>query len=87
MDQQRLGDEVADAHARIERGIGVLEDHLHVAAHRLALVAAEAGQIAPANDDIAAVRHEPDQRLGGRRLAAAGFADQRQRLVRARSRS
>ena len=24
------------AHARIERGVGVLEDHLHVAAHRLA---------------------------------------------------
>ena len=37
VDEQRLGDEVADAHARIERGVGVLEDHLHVAAHRLAL--------------------------------------------------
>ena len=31
---QRLGDEVADRHARVERGVGVLEDHLHVAAHR-----------------------------------------------------
>ena len=34
--EQRLGDEVADAHARIERGVGVLEDHLDVAADRLA---------------------------------------------------
>ena len=37
MDQQRLGNEVADAHARVERGIGILENHLHVAANRLAL--------------------------------------------------
>ena len=70
------------AHARVERGVGVLEDHLHVAAHRLARVAAEARQIAPADHDVAAVGHQPGQRLGGGRLAAAGFADQRQRLAR-----
>ena len=33
---QRLGDDVADRHARIERGIRVLEDHLHAAAQRAA---------------------------------------------------
>ena len=34
VDQQRLADDVADRHARVERGVGVLEDHLHVPAQR-----------------------------------------------------
>ena len=63
MDDQRLGDEIADAHARVERGEGVLENHLHVAAHGLAFVAAEARQIAPADDDVAAVGHQPASAL------------------------
>ena len=33
VDLDRLGDDVADRHARVERGVRVLEDHLHVAAH------------------------------------------------------
>ena len=33
VDDHRLGDELADGHARIERGEGILEDHLHVPAH------------------------------------------------------
>ena len=31
---QRLGEDLADRHARIERRIGVLEDHLHAPAQR-----------------------------------------------------
>ena len=34
MNAQRLGDDVAHPPARIERGIGVLEDHLHLAPQR-----------------------------------------------------
>ena len=34
VDRQRLGDEVAHGHPGVERGVGVLEDHLHVAQHR-----------------------------------------------------
>ena len=43
---QRLGDQVADAHARIERGVGILEDHLDVAPDRLHRLAAEAADVA-----------------------------------------
>ena len=32
MDAQRLGDQIADPPARVERGIGVLEHHLHLGA-------------------------------------------------------
>ena len=31
MDLQRLGDDVVDGHARIERGVGILEDDLDLA--------------------------------------------------------
>ena len=34
VEQQRLGQHVADLLARIERAIGVLEDDLHLAAQR-----------------------------------------------------
>ena len=32
VDDKRLGDDVFDAHARIERGVRILEDNLHAAA-------------------------------------------------------
>ncbi|HRQ23987.1 MAG TPA: hypothetical protein PLF42_11230, partial [Anaerolineales bacterium] len=32
VDDERFADDAADGHARVERGVGVLEDHLHVAA-------------------------------------------------------
>ena len=38
VDHQRLGHSLADRHARIERGIGVLEDHLRRAAYGSHLV-------------------------------------------------
>ena len=34
VDDERLADELADRHARVERGVGVLEHHLDVAADR-----------------------------------------------------
>ena len=34
-DVQRLEDDLFDAHARVERAGGVLEDHLHLAVKRL----------------------------------------------------
>ena len=33
VDRQRLGDRGADRHARIERSVGILKDHLRFAAH------------------------------------------------------
>ena len=41
VDHQRLADDRADRHARVERGVRVLEDDLHVAAQRAQRLAAE----------------------------------------------
>ena len=40
MDDQRLGHDFFHAHARVERGEGVLKDDLHVAAEAAELAAA-----------------------------------------------
>ena len=80
---QRLADDRADRHARVERGVGVLEDDLHVAAR------ARAARRLPSARDVLAL--EPDLARGrldqaqdaapGRRLAAARLADEAERLA------
>ena len=42
---QRLGEDLADRHARIERGVGILEDDLHVPAQTAQLVLVEVGDL------------------------------------------
>ena len=86
MDAQRLGDQVADAAARIERGVGILEHHLHLVADGPQLRAGRAARCprpskrsSPDGDVV-----EADEAAAERRLAAAGFADQAQRSRRAR---
>ena len=82
MDAQRPGDDFADPHLRIERGIGILEDHLHVAARPADLVGALPHQVLAAEDDLAAGRTiELQDGAPGRRLAAAALADQAQRFA------
>ena len=39
VDVQALGDDVADDHARVQGGLGVLEDHLHLAVQNACLLA------------------------------------------------
>ncbi len=39
VDQQALGDDVADGHARIQGGVRILEDDLHLPAQRLEFAA------------------------------------------------
>ena len=70
------------AHPRVERRVGVLEDHLHVAPRRPHL----AGRIG--EHVVAPIAHFARGRLdqaqhaaAGRALAAAGFADQAERLA------
>src|SRR5215510_12228214 len=41
----RLGDDLTDGHARVERGVGVLEDDLHLLAHGDHAAAIESGKI------------------------------------------
>ena len=67
--------------------IRVLEDHLHLPAQRPQLVARQAGDVdlaafAGAESDRAVGRRDgPQDAARGGGLAAAGFADQRQRLA------
>ena len=77
VDLQRLLDRAADGEPRVERGVRVLEDHLHLAAQRPQLLAAQADELA------ALVLHRPGARLDQlqhaapeRRLARAALADQ-----------
>ena len=82
MERQRLGQDLADGHARIERRIGILEDDLRIAAEGAQFVGVQCEQIASLEANSSRIRldqaqHQPAD--GG--FAAAGFADQRQRLA------
>src|SRR5712691_6760405 len=82
MDGQRLADDCADFHARVERGIGILEDDLHVAAQRTERCAGEGGDVSAVKPDFAGGRlGQPQDAAPGRRFAAAGFADKTERLA------
>ena len=85
---QRLGDDVADGHARVERGERVLEDDLHRAPVPPQRLAAEPREIVAEPDHAARGRLDQAQdRAAERRLAAAGLADHAERLARRRARS
>ena len=76
MNGQRLGNDFGDAHARIERSEGVLNNHLHLAALRAQLFSAQREKISRVKTEFTAVRFDQSQehtRQGG--LAAAAFAD------------
>ena len=82
MDPKALADDVADAHPRIERADRVLEDDLHVPAHLLQRRALEGDHVDAVEADLARGRLEqPQQRASERRLAAAGLADEPDRLA------
>ena len=82
-DLHRLGDRAADAHARVERGMRILEDELQAAAH-----ARQVGAALRTGDGLAEQAHraggglvEADDDAAGGRLARAGFADKPQRFA------
>ena len=73
----RLGNCGAHRHARIEAGERILEDHLHGPAHVAQLLRIHGQHILAVEQDFAALRlDKAHDRASGRRLAAAGFADQ-----------
>jgi hypothetical protein len=79
---ERLGEDLAHRHARVERGIGILEDDLHVAAHPPQVALAEVGDLLALEAHRAPGRvHQAEHEAAGRRLAAARFAHQRQGLA------
>src|SRR5207248_5497033 len=68
--------------APVQRRERVLEDHHHLAAYRAHLAPGQVRDVAAAEDDLAARRIEqPHDAARERRLAAAGFADDSQRLA------
>src|SRR4029077_8857552 len=77
MQAQRAAENFADSHARIERTIRVLEDHLHSPAQRTKFCLAEMRDVLSVKGDAAGgglSQAHDDARE--RRLAAAGLADQ-----------
>jgi len=64
---------------RIERGVGILEDDLHVAAQRAQRLAVEPRDLGALEPDLAGTGlDQPQDAAAGRRLAAARFAHQPQ---------
>ena len=84
MDDRAFRDDVDDALARIERGVGILKHHLHAFADRAELAARETRDIGAAKQDFAAIdRHQPGDGARQSALARAAFADEAQRLAAA----
>ncbi len=81
---ERLVDHLADGHARVERGVGVLEDHLDAPAHGAQRCRIERRHVDALEQDPAARRllQLQDAAAGGG-FAAARFAHQAQGLAAA----
>ena len=76
-------DDLPDRHARIERRVRILEDHLHVLPRAAQLGAGQLRDVDVAEHHAPAGRFDqPQHRPAERRLAAAGLADQPERLAR-----
>ena len=82
MDAERLADDIARRHARIERGERILEDDLHRAPMLAQIGLAEMGDIEAVELNAAAGRlDQPQDGARHRRFAAAGLPDHAQRFA------
>src|SRR3990172_3166461 len=83
MNAPRLEDRAADREARVERRVGILEDHLHPAAKGPQLLLLRAAHVDPVEGDAARVGLvQPNQAASERALSAPGLADDAERLLR-----
>jgi len=77
-----LGDDIENLQSWIERGIGVLKDHLDRFAHRDHLLVVVIGDVLAVNFDPTAGRFvELDNGFGNGGFAASAFADQAEHLA------
>src|SRR5713101_1558082 len=84
MDHDRLGDNLADLHARIQRAVRVLENDLNPPPQRQKLFAFQLCDVDAVIEDLAAGRPlEPQDAPAGRGLATAALADQPEGLAAA----
>ena len=84
VDLERLADDVADRHPRVQRGVRVLHDHLDVAAQPACSSPAPGIWRCPrpcSSHRPAVGRSSAHQQPGQRGLAAAGLADDAERLA------
>src|ERR1700716_728842 len=82
MDLERFADDVADGHTRIQRGVRVLEDHLHAAAHLPHVFATKLRELDAVELHLTRSRLvQLEDRAAGRRLAASGLAHEAERLA------
>src|SRR5438270_379135 len=82
MNNQWFGHDFFHAHPRVERGEGVLEDDLHVAAEAAELTAAGCEHVlAVEGDGTGSGLYEAENHTSEGGLAAAGFANQSQRFA------
>src|SRR3954447_2156888 len=82
VDAQRSAHDRSDRVPRVERGVGVLEDHLDLAAQRLEVTLADLGDVVALEDDVTAGgREQAGDQPAGRGLAAPGLAHQPQRAA------
>ena len=88
VDAQRLGDDLADGQHRVERGIGVLEDVLHVPPHGLQRSTRRGRSMSPAVEARWRRRWRAQAHDGasGRGLAAAAISPTRPRVSPGRTR-
>src|SRR5882724_2159104 len=76
---QTFADDIADAHPRIQRGIGILKNDLHLPPRIAEFALGQSQQVFPLEIDLAAGRlNKPKNGSSQRRLAAAGLADDAQ---------
>jgi hypothetical protein len=84
MNHQRLADDFAHRHARIQRTVGILKDNLHLPPQRPHLVFIQIlNLLAGKTDGAGAGLGQPQQQPAGGGFTAARFADQPQRFAAA----
>src|SRR5262245_35830061 len=81
MDARAEGDRVLDRQARVERGIAVLKDHLDLASEGLEVERGGADLLAVEEHVAGIGLDDLHDEPGCGRLAAAGFADDAERLA------
>ena len=80
VDDERLRHDRRHPHARIQRRVGILKDRLDRAPITAPSLGIQPVHVLPVEANRACRRTlEPEDQLGGRRLAAAGFADEAER--------
>ena len=82
IDDQRLGDDVFNAHARIERGVRILENNLHAPPQLAQLSCRDGEEVVAIERNCARVGFdEAQQQASDGAFSGAGFADDAERLA------